>query len=194
MKTIILFFLSLKQTLSKYNFLMNMIMYSFALGYFTLISFGCSNIVQIRSYRYDEKKGGVIETEGYFDNNNKFVRHGYSKNWNEKGTLIFRSKYTNDIVNEHDSFWAHTKKYQTRYKYKNGNIKEAFFYDQNGKLIFHEYYKNGNGIDYGLFPDGKIKWKVTVENGEKHGEMIFYDRDGYIQKKYIYEKGKKITP
>ena len=48
MKTIILFFLSLKQTLSKYNFLMNMIMYSFALGYFTLISFGCSNIVQIR--------------------------------------------------------------------------------------------------------------------------------------------------
>lgn len=190
MKTVILFFLSLKHTLSKYHFLINMIMYSFVSGYVSLIALGCNGTVLRRSSMIGQT-GGKIESEGYFDNNNHFVRHGCSKHWNEEGTLIFRAKYTHDVVDEYESFWAHTKKYQTRYKYKNGNIQEAFFYDQNGKLIFHEYYKNGNGIDYGLFPDGKINWKVRVENGEKNGEMIFYDEDGNIQMKYMYEKGKK---
>ena len=192
MKSIILFFLSPKQILSKYHFLKSMITYSFALGYVAFISLGCNDIVLTRSSLIET--GKRADTEGYFDHNNHFVRHGYSKHWNEDGTLIFRAEYTHDIVDEYDSYWPHTRKYQTRYKYKNGNIQEAFFYDQNGKLIFHEYYENGNGIDYGLFPDGKIRWKAAVENGERHGEMIFYDEDGNIQKTYMYEKGEKIIP
>ena len=81
MKTVILFFLSLKHTLSKYHFLINMIMYSFVSGYVSLIALGCNGTV-LRHSSMIGQTGGKIESEGYFDNNNHFVRHGCSKHWN----------------------------------------------------------------------------------------------------------------
>ena len=103
MKTVILFFLSLKHTLSKYHFLINMIMYSFVSGYVSLIALGCNGTVLRRSSMIGQT-GGKIESEGYFDNNNHFVRHGCSKHWNEEGTLIFRAKYTHDVADGRSCF------------------------------------------------------------------------------------------
>lgn len=68
------------------------------------------------------------------------------------------------------------------------------WYDKDSILILTAVYVNGilKGEYIRYFPNGKIKQKGIMEDGEFQGEVYYYDESEKLIKKEFYKKGKLI--
>ena len=87
--------------------------------------------------------------------------------------LILRFDYGTDKLKSHGK--------QIQY-FKNGKI------SQNAPLI-NELYE---GIVKGYYDDGTLYWEGLYHNDYCDGVFLYYDVDGALEKREIWEKGKKI--
>lgn len=81
--------------------------------------------------------------------------------------------------------------------FKNVNLKKikrcSVFYGNNLKVIVDSMIKNGEKGRFGdylkFYDNGQIKLRGCYENGLKHGQFIFYRKNGTMKKVVTYFKG-----
>ena len=138
---------------------------------------GCDNFINGNGYWKIYYVNGQVEEEGQYTD-------GY-----KTGEWI--SYYDNGKINEIGNFKFSNSIGEWKGNYKNGQIK------YNGQFIikkdlYETWYlgKNDWGSKDGrwiyFFEDGKISCEEDYKSGKRHGEMIFYNKDGSIKEKNIY--------
>lgn len=68
------------------------------------------------------------------------------------------------------------------------------YYEADGIKVGYAHFDKGNGQQVALhYGSQKKRIVVNFENNEKNGEEIWYNRDGTIEKEFLYENGKMIN-
>ena len=143
---------------------------------------------------------------------------GITRQWSYKGTLMSSIEFSNDMMNGKALYYDDEGKLQEELHYKNdslhglyrlfypngeiqieGEYKNAKFhgkwkyYDYTTVLVGEAEFDNGSGIQKAYHLNGKLKRITHYVDNEKQGEEIWYDEEGKIIKKMIYDDGKLLS-
>ena len=171
--------------------------------------------------RYDDKgrKHGYwkdffpdfeLRSEGYYRHG---MRHGFFKEYDEKGNLKTIKKFVND---EEEIIESQMKPLQVQHEYyPNGRMKrEGTFrdgrregtwreFDEEGNVISSQIYQNGRLVQSGivdtdgtrrgewmeLYPDSTLRSQGAFLNGKKSGPWKFYFHGGQVEQEGSYKEG-----
>lgn len=102
-------------------------------------------------------------------------KHGVARSWWSNGQLRRECTYNMGEYVGPDFEW-----------FRDGQIREKKYYDDNGGLTDtrYQYYHEGH--------DGNLKWEKEYKNGQQHGNVNFYYKDGVLRMNGQYEKNKPV--
>lgn len=78
--------------------------------------------------------------------------------------------------------------------YTAGQLQKSRWYRPDGALLHETKWIAGSGIGYNLREDGTIKAKIEFVNGLAHGDAIYYDELGKIERVAKYREGVQVNP
>lgn len=120
--------------------------------------------------------------------------------FNEDGSIEVIYVYRSDkVVEKHfkngtfETYWPNDIK-RSVYSYKDGEKHGPFqeWYNQ-GEWRDEERVDNfGNRYPVQKLYDTQLRMKGKYRNGELHGEVIYYDEDGSVEKTEVYQEGELI--
>ena len=160
------------------------------------------------SYKTYYENSGKLKQEGAFLNDKRSgkltdyfesgkvlkVEDGYTGgkltgsyvSYNENGSLSEKGTYQSDMLEGEYIVNDSTGKMYTKYVYDKNNLKKAFYYGPDGKVIdqvnasgkkylFKKYYENGALYETGSIADNNREgpWKQYFRNGNLRQEMIY---------------------
>ncbi|MEM9885648.1 MAG: hypothetical protein AAF849_07135 [Bacteroidota bacterium] len=117
---------------------------------------------------YHEQEEGIIKTlASYIDG----VPNGIFVEMDRFGRLLSKTKYKNGVYHGEGAKYSFSRTVES-YNYKEGQLDGLYrrWYDNTGELQMEAHYKNG----------------------ELHGKMTQYDKEGKVTIEYVYENGKKV--
>lgn len=143
------------------------------------------------------EKGLLEKISRYYHSNGQLKKevpfqhgqmHGIVTLYDDRGTLLEKVNYKNGIEDALCvGFWNEdTLRYQE--EYENGLIKDARYYDIDGKLISE--IKAGKGYQ-SLFEKGTLLQSVEFKNGKPEGIIQIFLPDGTIHSSFQIKDGKK---
>jgi len=132
---------------------------------------------------------GLVQLDGVYKDDKK---HGYFKEYDEKGQLLSVKKYYND-VEEKEAPELVSLSIKTDY-YPSGKVKTVASY--NGETpdgVRREYAEDGKITAGYIFHKGNLTGEGIVnEEGDKEGPWKEYYEDGTLRSTGVYDKGVKV--
>jgi antitoxin component YwqK of YwqJK toxin-antitoxin module len=156
-------------------------------------------VLTIALHSQTQKNGYIKKTD---EKTNKLLYEGMFKN--DHPTGIFKYYYPNDSVRAVVNFHPNGKTAYARLFHPNGKrmgegkyvgkeIKDSVwtFYDESGKLLSREKYKEGKkeGVSFVYLPDGSISQLRTFRDGVEHGPFKDFFGKDLIKASGSYENG-----
>jgi len=131
--------------------------------------------------------GSLESVENYVDN----VLHGESKKYYDNGQLHTIVFYNQGLLNGQYFEYHKNGQLKTEGSFDNelydGNW---FYFDMNGIPIGKANYKSGTGMHVSFhYNSSDTLVKTSYKNNLKHGDEVWYFKDGSIKEKRTYEKG-----
>ena len=141
----------------------------------------------------DTKKGDVIATRDFTDNNGSSYTIFYDQNKNKvsEGKEVGKAR-----EGEWKYYHKASKVLMTLENYKNGKLEGLrSVYYPNSKIAEEMNYVNGSkeGIYKKYGQNGTLLEQSTYKNNEYNGEAVFYDADGLVASKGKFVNGKKAN-
>ena len=170
-----------------------------------------------QGYSYVLDTTGKIRMEIPFENG---VENGLARKFDEDGNVIELIKYKKGYVVNREKINRFDSKHLPHGKWKwfyddgslkmEGNffhgLKNGYFklYDKNGNLVSIEKYVNGEkqekaeeiaklDVKTDYWPNGKPKVIATYKNGVPEGVRREYNKEGKVEKSYVFHNGKIIA-
>jgi antitoxin component YwqK of YwqJK toxin-antitoxin module len=134
--------------------------------------------------------GRISSVDNYKDNQ----RHGKSLGYDYEGKLISEANYILDTLDGTFKEYYSTGQTKVEGTFRKGRFDGKWlYYHQDGTIAGIGEYVNGTGKQRAWCPNGKLKRIVQYQDNEKHGNEIWYDPEGKIEKTLIYEHDQLIN-
>jgi len=135
-----------------------------------------SNRLESTEYAGGKKNGksatfytnGKTATVAFFEND---IISGEYREYHPNGQLKVKGQYTDGL---YDGDWE--------------------YYEADGIRVGYAHFNKGNGQQVALhYGSQKKRIVINFEDNEKNGEEIWYNRDGTVEKIFLYKNGKIIS-
>jgi uncharacterized protein len=135
-------------------------------------------------------RNGKIEETGRL--NEEGYRVGVWKTFYDDGTLSSEDPYINGKIDGVSKNYDPNGKLTEEFFYKKGILQEYKAYAPNGNIVYQNKKDGKNNYSATLYySNGVKKREGRVEDGERTGEWIEYNRNGFITSKSNYLEGNK---
>lgn len=134
---------------------------------------------------------GQLESEHYYSKN---LLNGTSTHWNEKGFKLRVENYLNDTLSG-DYIEYHPNGQEKVIGFYNKGLydKTWTYWNEIGLKIGEGVFENGSGKLTSWYPNGKIMRETLFINNEKNGESLWYNKQGVLEKKYLFSNGELMN-
>ena len=131
-------------------------------------------------------KNGMKKRETQYKGGKK---HGKWREWYSNGRIKQERVYCRDKLVRRADYKRHITDESI---YKDGKLFMAREYNE-GIIVTEKTYQEGKLIKaVWFYPDGRASDEREYKNGKKHGEWVYWDRNGEIKKKSFYREGELI--
>lgn len=135
-------------------------------------------------------RNGKVEESGSF--NAEGFRIGVWKTFYDDGAISEEDAYNNGKLDGVSKNYDPTGKLTEEFTYKKGILQEYKAFAPNGAIVYQNKKDGKNNYSATLYySNGNMKREGRVENGDRTGEWIEYDKNGLIISKTNYVEGDK---
>ncbi len=134
-------------------------------------------------------KGGVERIEHY----NNGILNGETKAFNKNGNITSIVNYKSDTLDSDFEEYYPSGALKVRGTYKMGKYHGTWSYwSGEGEKIGEGNFVNGTGVQKKWYATRELLMEQEFLNNLRHGQEIWYNKDGSIIKKFTYKHGVTI--
>lgn len=112
--------------------------------------------------------------------------------YSDNGNIVLQEHYKNNKIYGDQKAYYENGNIKSIVKYKNNKIVAIVDYDENGKIIHEDNFKNGTGVWKYFWNNGKVSEVGKYKNWVKDGKWKKYNKDGEIDTITEYKNGRLV--
>lgn len=153
--------------------------------------------------RFDYKNGKLhgTSTRWYYNGNKERKDtyengklNGITRLWNEDGKISIKKEFRNDTLHGIYKEWFDNGQQKVEGQHYNNMYHGAWtYYNAAGFKVGSGIFDKGTGVLKGFRLNGSLKRKVHYKDNKKHGEELWYDTEGNLERRLIFENDRIVS-